>query len=116
MDAATGADTLVGLTARAEELGYEATATVVTKGRLRCSSCDEEFPASEYGLDYEHRLEGASDPADMALLLAGSCPRCGARSTVVLGFGPNASEEDADVLLAVESDAAIPLPAGGVDS
>jgi hypothetical protein len=44
------------------------------------------------------RLEGASDPADMVAIVALTCPNCGARGTVVLGFGPAGSPDDADVL------------------
>ena len=30
--------------------------------------------------------------------IALTCPHCGARGTVILGFGPSASPEDADLL------------------
>jgi hypothetical protein len=44
------------------------------------------------------RLEGESDPADMVAIVAITCPQCGRRGTMVLGFGPAATAEDADVL------------------
>ena len=47
-------------------------------------------------------LEGASDPDDMILVIAASCPVCSTGGTVVLGYGPNASPEDADLIVALE--------------
>jgi hypothetical protein len=44
------------------------------------------------------RLEGESDPSDMMAIVALTCPACGARGTVVLGFGPMATQQDSDVL------------------
>ena len=45
------------------------------------------------------RLEGASDPDDMLAVLALECPNCGLRGSLVLNYGPTATEEDAAVLL-----------------
>jgi hypothetical protein len=39
-----------------------------------------------------------SDPADMVAVVAITCPVCGARGTSILGFGPNATEQDSEVL------------------
>lgn len=47
------------------------------------------------------RVEGASDPDDMAAVVAVVCPRCSAKDALVLGYGPAASGADADVLLAL---------------
>ena len=41
------------------------------------------------------RLEGASDPGEMANILAVTCPACGSRGVAVCRFGPEASEWDA---------------------
>ena len=65
---------------------------------LRCLTCDEETPASEFSQHTLRRLEGASDPADMAAVAAVTCPRCGARGAVVLPYGPSASASEALVL------------------
>src|SRR5688572_26043175 len=51
---------------------------------LRCLTCNEETRASEIPQHTIRRLEGASDPADMAAVAAVTCPRCGARGTLVL--------------------------------
>ena len=45
-----------------------------------------------------HRLEGASDPEDEAVVAALECPACGAWGTIVLSYGPQSSAEDAAVL------------------
>ena len=65
---------------------------------LRCLTCDDETPASEFSQHTLRRLEGASDPADMAAVAAVTCPRCGARGAVVLPYGPSASASEALVL------------------
>ncbi len=44
------------------------------------------------------RLEGQSDPADMAVVVPLECPNCGSRGTLILDDGPDASAEEADVL------------------
>ena len=65
---------------------------------LRCLTCQAETRASEIPQHTIRRLEGASDPADMAAVAAVTCPRCGARGTLVLPFGPSASASEALVL------------------
>jgi hypothetical protein len=48
------------------------------------------------------RMEGASDPADMMAVVALECGVCGASGTMVLGYGPTASDVDSDVLRALQ--------------
>lgn len=48
-----------------------------------------------------HRLEGASDPDDMAVVVAVTCPQCSVGSALVLSYGPTASGIEADVLRAL---------------
>ena len=48
------------------------------------------------------RLEGESDPADMAMVVKLACPACGTAGTLILNYGPDASAEEADVLVAIE--------------
>ena len=74
-------------------------------GNVRCGSCDDVVPAGELEVEELRRMEGASDPADMAVVLAATCPKCGAKGTMVVMFGPEAGAADADVL------AALPTPA-----
>jgi hypothetical protein len=67
-------------------------------GELVCSSCATAFPAEDLGDLAQRRLEGASDPDDMVLVVTGRCPSCDASGVLVVGFGPNASVEDSTVV------------------
>lgn len=61
-------------------------------------------------VDSLSRVEGASDPGDMAAVVALTCPRCSRGSVLVLTYGPEASAADGDVLLA------LPDPPSPVDT
>ncbi|UDY37490.1 hypothetical protein [Dermatobacter hominis] len=69
--------------------------------RIRCLTCDSTFEASTVVADDVTRLEGVSDPADMTMVVPVTCPTCSTAGTLVLGYGPDASAEDADVVRAV---------------
>lgn len=77
--------------------GFDSSFTVVESAKLECHTCAQVFAASEASMASRRRLEGASDPDDMLAVIALTCPHCGAQGTVVLGFGPSATPEDADV-------------------
>jgi hypothetical protein len=66
-------------------------------GAVECSDCSTQVEASELAIVSMRRLEGASDPADMMSLVAARCPNCDALGTLLLGYGVNASVDDADV-------------------
>ena len=68
-------------------------------GMLLCFTCRQESPAAEFEVQAQRRTEGASDPADMLAILGLRCPRCQARGTAVLGYGPEADADDADALV-----------------
>jgi len=68
-------------------------------GAVVCFSCRQESPADKVVLHALHRIEGVSDPDDMVAVAALTCPRCGVRGTVVLGYGPEADPDESDVLL-----------------
>jgi uncharacterized membrane protein len=53
-------------------------------------------------LDGLRRLEGASDPADMAAVLAVTCSACNARGTAVVRFGPEATAGEATLLRSID--------------
>jgi hypothetical protein len=82
--------------------GFTGQFAVREAGALLCLSCRQERPATEYDMTALRRTEGASDPADMAAVVALSCPNCDNRGTVVLKYGPESSVEESDVLLALE--------------
>ncbi len=70
-------------------------------GSLRCTNCGSVNAAGDFTLLEERRLEGASDPDDAVLIVAASCPVCRAEGAIVLGYGPEASEVDSDLVLAL---------------
>ena len=68
---------------------------------VRCRSCGTTIPAADLELDALRRLEGASDPADMVAILALTCSSCGAKGTALVHYGPGATEEEDELLLAL---------------
>lgn len=83
--------------------GWTGQATPLVGGAVRCETCGESTPAGEFGDVKVERVEGASDPDDMAAVVPVECPRCSARDVLVLKFGPEASEADSDVLIALST-------------
>lgn len=84
--------------------GFDSDLFVTRAGLIRCGVCHRDTPPGVVGLDRLRRVEGASDPADMAAVLALTCTHCGARGTVVVRFGPEAGPEDEAVLHALQDD------------
>lgn len=70
-------------------------------GDIRCLTCHQLFPGSSQSADDARRVEGASDPGDMALITRVACPHCGAAGPLVVRYGPEASAEEADLLVAL---------------
>lgn len=104
-----GANTVIALTKRANEKGFGSGVRTFEGGTLRCLSCESYFDADAYDVRFEQRLEGATDVADMVLLVAGICPACSIGSTLVLGYGPNSDGVDADVVTRLDLTDAQPL-------
>ena len=67
-------------------------------GRIVCFSCHFEGPAEEFALESLSRTEGASDPDDMLVVAALRCRKCRVKGTLVMSYGPEITEDDADVL------------------
>jgi hypothetical protein len=67
-------------------------------GHIVCFSCHYEGPAEDFELASLSRTEGASDPDDMLAVAALRCAKCGVDGTLVMGYGPEASEDDVEVL------------------
>lgn len=101
---------LIDLTHHLDDAGWDGQFRAAGGGDLQCLSCHEHFPASSQHADHVSRLEGASDPSDMLLVVPVVCPICAAAGTWVAGYGPEASAEDADALRALQRD-----PAEGID-
>ena len=86
------------------EAGFAGSFSVLADAELECHACNERFLAGAAAMSSLRRLEGQSDPDDMMAVAAISCPNCGMRGTVILGYGPMASAEDGDVLQALRDD------------
>ena len=86
------------------ESGWTGQLTAVAEGSVQCTHCRAVFPAGDLDIEAERRLEGASDPDDMSLVIAARCPACGTPSTLVLGYGPAGSDVDGDVVVALQRD------------
>ena len=94
--------TLYEVVSRYEADGWTGQFQACDVGMIRCLTCREVFPASHEHADEVARVEGVSDPDDMAAVVPVTCPCCGARGTFVAHYGPLASAEEADALLAFE--------------
>ena len=81
-----------------EKRGYGGQFATRLQGVLHCYACGEDEPAAQAPVLAMHRVEGTSDPSDMALVAAVECPACGDHGTLVLSYGPEVSAEDAGVL------------------
>lgn len=100
--APTGADTTSSVLQAMSTAGFTAQLQPgLRPGSLRCSACGSETEGDRFDVLDERRLEGASDPDDMVLIVGARCPVCSERGTIVLGYGPEASPEDSDIVLAL---------------
>lgn len=81
-----------------EQRGFEEGFRAAKAGNITCLSCKEESPAARFKVDSQKRVEGVSDPDDNSLVVALHCPKCGARGTLTLAYGPRGGPEEAQVL------------------
>lgn len=92
--------TLVQVLHELADAGYDTDVFVEEPdGLLICARCQTSTRPRDAAVQSMRRLEGASDPADMAAVLAVRCRGCGAGGTAVLRFGPEASPGEAAVLV-----------------
>jgi hypothetical protein len=92
---------VAGVLDRASAAGYVAVFEPEPGAILRCSACDARTEANTFERRWQNRLEGASDPDDMAQVSGLVCPACGVRGTFVSLFGPGAGTDAADVMVAL---------------
>lgn len=109
---ASGASTLLSVLGEAADAGFRDQIMVTDDGELRCTKCDTTVPVDEFEVAGFRRLEGASDPADMLIVIWGTCAGCGSGGVATIGYGPNAGPADSKVLDALDLDAE--PDAGGV--
>lgn len=107
----TGADTLFGVLRRAQERGYRGQFVARDDGDVTCNVCDNVVNPAAIDVEHTHRLEGASDAADLLLVALCVCPACRAKGVLTMGFGPNASTGDQTVLthLSIRPETAWPV-------
>jgi len=105
------AQTLTDLLSLYEARGFTGQMAARDGGRVVCFTCHQESPAGEMRLRDLRRTEGVSDPDDMLAVAALECPRCGAKGTATLNYGPLSTLEDADVLRLLD-DAGRQMPGG----
>ena len=95
---ASDGTTLVEVIRRLEAEGYVGQMAAEEGGMIRCFTCRQDSPAREVHIQVLRRTEGASDPDDMVAVAALICPHCGAKGTVALKYGPEASPEEMEAL------------------
>lgn len=94
--------TLVAILACFEREGFTVNMFVTEDAMVRCGACRQDTAPEDLELDRLRRVEGASDPSDMAAVLGITCRRCGAKGTAITRFGPEADAQDGQVLLALD--------------
>jgi hypothetical protein len=80
-----------------EQRGFTEQLIPLDGASIECGGCGTRSPAVSFSIEGARRLEGASDPDDMVTVIAARCPQCDKVGTVVLGYGPAASDNDADI-------------------
>jgi hypothetical protein len=94
-------DGLVDVLERFADLGFADEVRAAGGGVVQWRACGHSADAADVLVEGERRLEGASDPADMTLVVAMRCPVCGVGGAAVLRYGPDAEVEDAEVVAAL---------------
>ena len=93
--------TLTTVLAGYEGSGFDAAFSPRDASVIECLTCGATLPAAQFTIASLRRLEGASDPDDMIAVVAITCPMCSAQGVLVLGYGPMASAQDSDILVAL---------------
>ena len=100
----TGGLTIIEALALYERKGFTGQFAAREGGCIKCFTCGSCLSARDVSLHQESRVEGVSDPDDMAVVAALTCGSCGARGTATFGFGPQATPEDAEALRLLHDD------------
>ena len=70
----------------------------IVDGAVRCGRCGHAHPAEDLIVTAVLRVEGASDPADEAIVAGLACAACQAKGVLVAGYGPTEDPSEAAVL------------------
>lgn len=101
-------ETLLDVLSDAAAQGYDVQQIARSNERIECTHCDAQTSPEDIDADRVNRLEGASDTADLLLVVWTTCPSCGRGGVLTLGYGPNASETDSNVLSRLDLSTAEP--------
>jgi hypothetical protein len=108
--------TLVEVIEGLRAAGYDGSFVVDDDGAAHCRACAAVMQGPALLLDGIRRVEGASDPGDMAAVLAVRCRSCGRRGSIVTRYGPEAGPGDTALLLAIEDNRGAGLDVADVAS
>jgi hypothetical protein len=98
--AARGSATLLEAVASLQAAGYAVEMTIAPGGSVRCGSCGRLVATGDISIERAIRLEGASDPADEAIVHGIRCPACASLGLLVVRYGSSASVDEAEYLSA----------------
>jgi hypothetical protein len=84
--------------------GYDGDFVVREGPVVCCRTCDHCVEPEDLQIDAFRRLEGASEPDEMSVVVAVRCRECGEKGSLLIAYGPNASELDADLLVRLDGD------------
>lgn len=101
---ARDASSLVSVEQSLRAAGFTGDFRSVANGRVECLSCGRDSDAAVCAVHQLRRLEGASDPDELVLVVAIECPHCRTPGTLALTYGPMATDEDLDVLARLPSE------------
>lgn len=105
-----GDDSVVKVLEQFRAAGWGVNHLVGDQGTVECGECGVVSSADQIAVAAQHRVEGASDPDDMQIVLGFPCPACGAGGAIVAAYGPTGSENDLDFMSKLDySDAADPM-------
>lgn len=97
-----GDESVVDVLEAFERAGWTSNHVARPGGIIVCGQCGTEVSADAVSVDVMHRVEGASDPDDMQIVVGVACPSSGTRGSLVLSYGPKAADVDAELTVALE--------------
>jgi hypothetical protein len=100
--------TLVAVLAGLEAQGFTDQMSVTDDGFVQCHCCSQRNDPHDVIVHELRRMEGASDPADMMMVIGAICPICSCAATLVMGYGPNTSGAEDQVILALRDGRPVP--------
>lgn len=96
-DAVPAGLTVIEAIERLRSDGYDEDFSVHGDG-LRCGRCGRNHPVDGIDIETALRVEGASDPADEAIVIGLRCADCESRGVLVAGYGPTADPVESEIV------------------